>query len=210
MRVPDLFGLAASKNGIKYEQTDYEMKNALLVWTHPAGSATLRMADVPNKQRFPANYICIVTDLIKLFYGDPTFCVSTVRTESEENMSKEEYVSSLRLYCQTVIFWKRPPSSQWPHECAAQVLFCCPPVIENWKTSPFVGLSAVTFIFVERVELSLEKKNCDEFASTKWEYGFSVFRYSQSESWVHWAHCHPLSSTPNLTYYQFSLSGLLF
>ena len=75
---------------------DYEMKNALLVWTHPAGSATLRMADVPNKQRFPANYICIVTDLIKLFYGDPTFCVSTVRTESEENMSKEEYVSSLR------------------------------------------------------------------------------------------------------------------
>ena len=34
--------------------------------------------------------------------------------------------------------------------------------------------------------------------------------YSQSESLVRWVHCHPLASTPNLPYYQFSLAGLLY
>ena len=33
----------------------------------------------------------------------------------------------------------------------------------------------------------------------------NLVRYSQSESWVHWAHCHPLSSTPNLLYYRPSI-----
>jgi len=55
MRVPDLFGLAASKNGIKYEQTyiDYEMKNALLVWTHPLAQPPLEWQTSQTNKDFP-------------------------------------------------------------------------------------------------------------------------------------------------------------
>ena len=58
---------------------DYETNNALLVWTiHPLAQTLFRISDAPNKkQRFPANYICIVKDLIKikLFSGDPIICL---------------------------------------------------------------------------------------------------------------------------------------
>ena len=79
MWVPDHFGLAARERDKVRTNLDYETNNALLVKTiHPLAQTLFRISDAPNKkQRFPANYICIVKDLIKikLFSGDPIICL---------------------------------------------------------------------------------------------------------------------------------------